>query len=150
MSTDKKDPGLQKITIAHEDAQKQWDLLADEYTIGSVEDLGNGLDKVYPVVMRHIEAGMIEIEESPSDGVVIKQFLRRQPPGVDSNPLVYGAPNTGHIARAGVGSETDMTNHTRYMRVASAASKVPEQFIGLLNGGDRSRMELIGQLFLLL
>ncbi len=140
----------EKKLFVKEVAEKQWGLLEDEYTLAPKAEIEKD-DPLYNLrlaLIRYIMAGWVQVENEGVQGVVITQFLSRDIDGIEDAKIRYLGAKVGHIAAAGIGKEKDTAHVIRYMKVASATGMVPEPLLEKMEGGDRSRMEVIGSLFL--
>lgn len=133
--------------VSRESALEQWEIFRREYNLADSEsELPAPIAAARKQLLRDIEAGHAEIADDTTDGVVVRQLLRR-PPYPEMGTLTYVAPTAEHIARAGIGKE-DLVNNIRYLRVACAVTKQTEDRMKRISGGDRSLMETIASLFL--
>lgn len=142
------------MKFTREVAEQQWAVLSEEYLLEPDADLveeerAKTVKSLRGAFIAAIVAGYVEIVDDAEKGVIVNQILRRKPAGLESEVLEYRPPGATDIARAGIGTDTKMAHSTRYLRVASALTGVPESVMVKIVGGDRSRMETIASLFLL-
>lgn len=127
-------------------ALAQWGLLEDEYCI---EPEPEGVIKgVKRTILHAIQKGRMEVCEDPTEGIIVRQFLRRSPLQSGEKALTYRAPDASHIAATGIGKEEERTNVMRWVKLTAAITGIDEGAVTRLKGGDRALMETIAQLFL--
>lgn len=130
-----------KIQISQEVAEEQWRTFAREYRV--VGNKAERLDAMKRDLVTAIMAGDVEIFED-SRGVCVKQFVVR-PQNGGPKEIVYGPPNTTHVARGGT-DDTPLSQ--KWARVAaSMAGKNEGELSAWLAGRDYSLMETVAQLF---
>lgn len=155
MAESKKEAKRKSLKIGKKEAQKQWDLFADEYSLGDLKGKPKNahmamMAEMEEAITRYIAAGWVEIVEDAEEGVIVKQHLKRPLKGHNEMYLLYKAPTPSQIAitRVGAADSGEMANAIKYKKLASAITEVDEPTMDRIKGPDRSCMEVIGSLFM--